>query len=265
MLQCFPIWFFFTFSLFFFQNCLCQFYFFHIELVNNLACSFFLKKNIVDCYSILSKTASFHTLFIKKKPETVPFWTALWVFFFPWRREEGEEEDFSSPCFHRLSSSEKHQKDADQGPPTCPKLSTCWRGGSTVATRSLSPLFFAYKNRGRESKKKERAEEGAQKSKREEEDRKKKRKKNRAEKRERRRRKGKKKTEEGEEEEAPRTTVPPATISSVVATATVARSTMSHRKQAFFPFPFFFFFVFFFFIGSRHCSRCMWTVERPTV
>jgi hypothetical protein len=42
---------------------------------------------------------------------------ALWVFFFPWTREAGEEEDFSSPCFHRLSSFKKHQKDADQGHP----------------------------------------------------------------------------------------------------------------------------------------------------
>jgi len=63
---------------------------------------------------ILSKTTSFHPLFItiKKKPETVSFWTAAWVFFFPWMRKAGEEEDCYSSVFHRLF----FQKDADQGP-----------------------------------------------------------------------------------------------------------------------------------------------------
>jgi hypothetical protein len=50
----------------------------------------------------LSKTESFHPLFIKKKARNGTVLMTLWVFFFPWTREEGEEEDFSSPYFHRL-------------------------------------------------------------------------------------------------------------------------------------------------------------------
>jgi len=60
---------------------------------------------------------------------------------------------FSLPSFLPMT-----WKDADQGPLTCPKLSTYWRDGGGAAAqwqpRSLSPLFFAYKNKGRESKKK---------------------------------------------------------------------------------------------------------------
>jgi len=77
------------------------------------------KWNGVFCpkWRVLSKTTSFHTLFIykKKKPETVPFWTALWVFFFPWTRETGEKY-FFLPLFSLTSLPLKHQKDADQGP-----------------------------------------------------------------------------------------------------------------------------------------------------
>jgi hypothetical protein len=47
---------------------------------------------------VLPKTAPFHTLFIKKKGKTQngANLKALWVLFFPWTREAGEEEDFSS-------------------------------------------------------------------------------------------------------------------------------------------------------------------------
>jgi hypothetical protein len=44
LLQCFCTWFFFSFLWFFFQNSLCRFYFFHIELVENLASWFFFLK-----------------------------------------------------------------------------------------------------------------------------------------------------------------------------------------------------------------------------
>jgi hypothetical protein len=84
---------------------------------------------------VLGKTASFHLLFTKKKARNGVVLTALWVFFFPWTSEAGEEEDFSSPCFHRLSSSQKHQKDADQGHPLAQKLSTCWTGGGGAAAQ----------------------------------------------------------------------------------------------------------------------------------
>jgi hypothetical protein len=72
-------------------------------------------------WRVLGKMTSFHLLFTKKKEaRNGAVLTALWVFFFPWTREAGEE-DFSSPYFHRLSSSKKHQKDADQGHPLAQK------------------------------------------------------------------------------------------------------------------------------------------------
>ena len=43
---------FFMIVFFFFQNSLCRFYFFHIELVENLVSWFFFIKNTVDCYSV---------------------------------------------------------------------------------------------------------------------------------------------------------------------------------------------------------------------
>jgi hypothetical protein len=54
---------------------------------------------------VLSKTTSFHTLFIKKRREggrNGAILKALWVFFFLWTREIGEEEDLFSPVSHRL-------------------------------------------------------------------------------------------------------------------------------------------------------------------
>jgi hypothetical protein len=49
---------------------------------------------------VLFKTTPFHTMFIKKKEaRNGAVLTALWVFFFPWMREAGEEEEFSSPAF----------------------------------------------------------------------------------------------------------------------------------------------------------------------
>jgi hypothetical protein len=44
---------------------------------------------------------------------------ALWVFFFPWTREVGKEEDFFFPCFSPTSLPLITQKDIDQGPSTC--------------------------------------------------------------------------------------------------------------------------------------------------
>jgi len=96
----------------------------------------------------------------KKKTQTMPFWTELWVFFFPWTCEAREEAYFSSPCFHRFlsyPSLSKHQKDADHNP-TCINSDSSattgrWKtegmcpssgfwGGCTVATpASLPPVF----------------------------------------------------------------------------------------------------------------------------
>ena len=101
---------------------------------------------------VLAQTTLFHRLFIKKKvkkPETVPFWTALWVFFSPWTHKVGEEEDFSSSVFHHHLSLKKTPTN-----PTCPKLSTCWRKGRIAVPRvvegrlhsgrpvHISPLFL---------------------------------------------------------------------------------------------------------------------------
>jgi hypothetical protein len=54
------LWFF----LFFFQNSLCRFYFFYIELVENLASCFFLK-NTMDCYSVPPHDFFFVMIFFK--------------------------------------------------------------------------------------------------------------------------------------------------------------------------------------------------------
>jgi len=51
---------------------------------------------------VLSKMASFHPLFIKKKAWNGAVLTALWVFFFPWTCEAREEEDFFFPYSHCL-------------------------------------------------------------------------------------------------------------------------------------------------------------------
>jgi hypothetical protein len=53
---------------------------------------------------VLSKTMLFHTLFIKKREggRNGAVLKALWVFFFPWTRETGEEEDLFSPVSHHL-------------------------------------------------------------------------------------------------------------------------------------------------------------------
>jgi hypothetical protein len=69
---------------------------------------------------VLPKTASFHTLFIKKTQNSVVL-KALWVSFFPWTRKAREEEEDFFFLYHRHLSL---QKDADTTP-TCPKLSTC--------------------------------------------------------------------------------------------------------------------------------------------
>jgi len=86
----------------------------------------------------------------EEEAKMVSFWTAPYVFFFPWTREAGEEEDFfSSSVFHRHLSLKKTLTN-----PTCPKLSTCWRRGRRCVPRavfgvaaqwpppaSLSPVF----------------------------------------------------------------------------------------------------------------------------
>jgi len=119
----------------------------------------------------LSKTASFHTLFIKKKARNGAVLTALWVFFFPWTREAREEEDFSSPAF-LLSLPLLNLKKTPTQPPHL--LTTWWKkegdvplgrfGAAAQRPRrpctpwtgvvgGLPPLCFTYKYRGGEAEK----------------------------------------------------------------------------------------------------------------
>jgi hypothetical protein len=62
---------------------------------------------------------------------------ALWVFFFPWTREAGEEEDFSSSVLTEFPS----QKDADSLLKRHRQLtlSTCWKGGGGAAAQWPPP------------------------------------------------------------------------------------------------------------------------------
>ena len=85
----------------------------------------------------------------EEEAKMVSFWTAPYVFFFPWTREAGEEEDFfSSSVFHRHLSLKKTLTN-----PTCPKLSTRFWGGCTVAAPCLSLPCFSYKYKGEHEKK----------------------------------------------------------------------------------------------------------------
>jgi hypothetical protein len=73
---------------------------------------------------VLSKTTSFHPLFIKKKEREAQngaVLSALWVFFFPWMREAGEEEAAAFPCFSPPFFSERPKKTPTNNP-YLPKL-----------------------------------------------------------------------------------------------------------------------------------------------
>ena len=123
----------------------------------------------------------------------VSFWTALWVFFFPWTREAGEKE-FSPLLFYSPFFLESFKKTSTPLP-TCwssdPWFTTWWRsikdiplerlwGGCTVAALTTLPLrhdwagvvglsppvFFSYKYKGRESIKKGQLEKTKKKKKR---------------------------------------------------------------------------------------------------
>jgi len=129
---------------------------------------------------------------------------ALWVFFFPWTHDAGEEEDFFFLYHHHLSL----QKDVDSLSKICRPTPLAHKhfprvgGAATHCTAPVSlPFFLPIKTREkraekkRREKKKERAEEREEEMKKPE--------KKRAEKR-------KKKTEEGEEGEGAASPATPA-------------------------------------------------------
>jgi len=109
------------------------------------------------------KRASFHALFIKKKvPKRCRFEQHCRLSSSPGRAEkQGKEAAF--PCIFTAFLPPFSSKRRRPRTPTCPKLSTCWRGGSIVATPSSFSPVFAYKKRGstrekRQKKKRDREE-----------------------------------------------------------------------------------------------------------
>jgi len=76
---------------------------------------------------------------------------APYVFFFPWTREAGEEEDFSSSVFHRHFSLKMTPTN-----PTCPKKTFHVLEGRQHNGRPshVTPLFLPIKTGGKTNKKK---------------------------------------------------------------------------------------------------------------
>jgi len=188
----------------------------------------------------------------KEKTQTVLFWTALWVFFFPWTREAGEGEDFSSSVFHLHFSLKKTSTN-----PTCPKtISTCWRGSGGRPLPYPSPVF-AYKNRGVEQTKKK----GQVRTKEEE-------RRERVEERGKIERKKEKeetekriKTEERERRKKTEPLPPPQTASATTSVAACRLQQLRRRQQPPQVSPSLLLFSPAWSLPHLHCSRSMWTVE----
>ena len=113
-----------------------------------------------------------HRSLKKKKARNGAVLTALWVFFFPWMREAGEEEDFSSHAFLLSLCPLNFKKTLTQHPHL---LTTWWRkegdvplGQFGAATQwpprprtpwtgvvgGLPPPCFTYKYKGGKLRKK---------------------------------------------------------------------------------------------------------------
>ena len=114
------------------------------------------------------------------------------IFFFPWTREAGEEEDFL-PHFSPTSLPAFAKKDTYHGHPLAYFPSVEGMVEGRQHNRRL-PLFFSYKNRGRGEKKKRPRE-------REEKRRERQREESRREREEKRQREGREETERGKREE----------------------------------------------------------------
>jgi hypothetical protein len=86
-------------------------------------------------------------LFIKKGPKRCRFERHCRLFFSPKRAEkQGKEAAF--PCIFTAFLPPFSSKTRWLRTPTCPKLSTCWRGGNTVATPSSFSTFTLHMNNG---------------------------------------------------------------------------------------------------------------------
>jgi len=117
---------------------------------------------------VLSKTVPFHALFIKKKsPKQCRFERHYSLSSSPGCAENRGRRKFCSPIFTDFSSSKEHQKDADQGPPLAQNFPLIGGAAAQWPPCPLSPLFFAYKNMGRESTKKRKGGRPKEKTKRE--------------------------------------------------------------------------------------------------
>jgi hypothetical protein len=107
----------------------------------------------------------FHTLFTKKnkRDQNGAVLLALWVFFFPWTHDAGEEDDFFFLCHRHLSL----QKDVDSLSKRCRPTPLAHKhfprvgGAAAHCTAPVSlPCFFPIKTgEERVEKKRERAEE----------------------------------------------------------------------------------------------------------
>jgi hypothetical protein len=86
-----------------------------------------------------------YTVHIKKKARNGAILNGTVGLLLPLDTRNRGKIFFSSFVFTDFSSS-KASKRRRPRTPTCPKLSTCWRGGSIVATpSSFSPVFCLYK------------------------------------------------------------------------------------------------------------------------
>ena len=131
-----------------------------------------------------------HCSLKKKSPKQCRFERHYSLSSSPGCAENRGRRKFCSPIFTDFSSSKEHQKDADQGPPLAQNFPLIGGAAAQWPPCPLSPLFFAYKNMGRESTKKRKGGRPKEKTKRE-----------KRKEEEKRKEKERKKTEEGEEEE----------------------------------------------------------------
>jgi len=93
-----------------------------------------------------------------KKTQTVLFRMALWVSFFPWTCEAGEEEEFS-PLLFPLPLSPKPSKRHRQKLPNCLPCGGTGNPAPLAGVVRVFPPIFTYKYRGGSSKEKRRGEE----------------------------------------------------------------------------------------------------------